>query len=110
MAAPSRDFTAPTVQLLTPEGELRPTPEAEAYLPLVEALPDGWITNEKLAEQLRSRRPGLLPDRANPIPGFLRDHGVDVGTGLVGAGRWKGVTLDQLRQARAERDEKRGER
>lgn len=43
MAAPSRDFTAPTVQLLTPEGDLRPTPEAEAYLPLVEALPDAAL-------------------------------------------------------------------
>ncbi|WP_353826968.1 thiamine pyrophosphate-dependent dehydrogenase E1 component subunit alpha [Agromyces sp. SYSU T0242] len=40
MAPPSRDFTAPTVQLLTPEGDLRPSAEAEAYLPLVEALPD----------------------------------------------------------------------
>ena len=40
MAARERAFTAPTVQLLTPTGELRPTPEAEAYLPLVEALPD----------------------------------------------------------------------
>ena len=40
MAAPSRDFTAPTVQLLTPEGDLRPTPEAEGYLPVVEALAD----------------------------------------------------------------------
>ncbi|WP_401000589.1 thiamine pyrophosphate-dependent dehydrogenase E1 component subunit alpha [Agromyces sp. GXQ0307] len=43
MAAPSRDFTAPTVQLLTPEGDLRPTPEAEAYLPVVEALPDAAL-------------------------------------------------------------------
>ncbi|MUN05930.1 thiamine pyrophosphate-dependent dehydrogenase E1 component subunit alpha [Agromyces luteolus] len=43
MAAPSRDFTAPTVQFLTPEGELRPTPEAEGYLPLVEALPDAAL-------------------------------------------------------------------
>jgi 2-oxoisovalerate dehydrogenase E1 component alpha subunit len=40
VAAPSRDFTAPTVQLLTPEGDLRPTPEAEAYVPVVEALAD----------------------------------------------------------------------
>ncbi len=43
MAARTRDFTAPTVQLLTPSGELRPTPEAEAYLPLVEALPDEML-------------------------------------------------------------------
>lgn len=43
MAARERDFTAPTVQLLTPTGELRPTPEAEAYLPLVEALPDATL-------------------------------------------------------------------
>ncbi|GAA1058012.1 pyruvate dehydrogenase E1 component alpha subunit [Agromyces luteolus] len=43
VAAPSRDFTAPTVQFLTPEGELRPTPEAEGYLPLVEALPDAAL-------------------------------------------------------------------
>ncbi|QEO16166.1 thiamine pyrophosphate-dependent dehydrogenase E1 component subunit alpha [Agromyces intestinalis] len=28
------------MQLLTPEGELQPTPEAEAFLPIVEALPD----------------------------------------------------------------------
>ena len=40
MAARERAFTAPTVQLLTPTGELRPTPEAEPYLPLVEALSD----------------------------------------------------------------------
>ncbi|WP_448811888.1 thiamine pyrophosphate-dependent enzyme [Agromyces bauzanensis] len=43
MAARERDFTAPTVQLLTPAGELRPTPEAEPYLPLVEALPDSAL-------------------------------------------------------------------
>ena len=43
MAARERDFTAPTVQLLTPAGELRPTPEAEPYLPLVEALPDSML-------------------------------------------------------------------
>jgi pyruvate dehydrogenase E1 component alpha subunit len=40
VAARERAFTAPTVQLLTPTGELRPTPEAEPYLPLVEALSD----------------------------------------------------------------------
>ncbi|MDQ0577319.1 thiamine pyrophosphate-dependent dehydrogenase E1 component subunit alpha [Agromyces albus] len=43
MSARERDFTAPTVQLLTPDGELRPTPEAEAYLPLVEALDDTML-------------------------------------------------------------------
>src|SRR4030095_2209226 len=43
VAARERAFTAPTVQLLTPTGELRPTPEAEAYLPLVEALPDDLL-------------------------------------------------------------------
>lgn len=43
MAARERAFTAPTVQLLTPTGELRPTPEAEAYLPIVEALPDDLL-------------------------------------------------------------------
>lgn len=43
MAARERDFTAPTVQLLTPSGELRPTPEAEAYLPIVQALPDATL-------------------------------------------------------------------
>lgn len=43
MAARERDFTAPTVQLLTPEGELRPTPEAEQYLPIVEALGDAEL-------------------------------------------------------------------
>jgi len=41
--ARERDFTAPTVQLLTPAGELHPTPEAEQYLPLVEALPDSML-------------------------------------------------------------------
>ncbi|HZW41758.1 MAG TPA: thiamine pyrophosphate-dependent dehydrogenase E1 component subunit alpha [Agromyces sp.] len=40
MAARERDFTAPTVQLLTPEGVLRPTAESEPYLPLIEALDD----------------------------------------------------------------------
>jgi 2-oxoisovalerate dehydrogenase E1 component alpha subunit len=43
VAARERDFTAPTVQLLTPAGELHPTPEAEPYLPLVEALPDSML-------------------------------------------------------------------
>ena len=43
MAARERDFTAPTVQLLNPAGELRPTPEAEPYLPLIEALPDSML-------------------------------------------------------------------
>ncbi|HVL61057.1 MAG TPA: thiamine pyrophosphate-dependent enzyme, partial [Microbacterium sp.] len=43
MPARERDFTAPTVQLLTPEGELRATPEAEAYLPLIEALDDATL-------------------------------------------------------------------
>lgn len=43
MAARERDFTAPTVQLLTPEGELRPTPEAEEYLPIIEALGDAEL-------------------------------------------------------------------
>ena len=43
VTARERDFTAPTVQLLTPSGELRPTPEAEEYLPLVEALPDSML-------------------------------------------------------------------
>ncbi|WP_157006540.1 thiamine pyrophosphate-dependent dehydrogenase E1 component subunit alpha [Agromyces laixinhei] len=43
MTARERDFTAPTVQLLTPEGELRPSAEAEAYLPLVEALRDAEL-------------------------------------------------------------------
>jgi len=41
--ARERDFTAPTVQLLTPEGELRATPEAEDYLPLVEALDEATL-------------------------------------------------------------------
>ncbi|WP_371808289.1 thiamine pyrophosphate-dependent dehydrogenase E1 component subunit alpha [Agromyces sp. Marseille-P2726] len=43
MTARQRDFTAPRVRLLTPAGELRPTPEAEPYLPLVEALPDEML-------------------------------------------------------------------
>ncbi len=43
MPARERDFTAPTVQLLNPAGELRPTAEAEPYLPLVEALPDTML-------------------------------------------------------------------
>ncbi|GAA2032317.1 pyruvate dehydrogenase (acetyl-transferring) E1 component subunit alpha [Agromyces tropicus] len=55
MAAPSRDFTAPTVQLLTPEGELRPSPEAEAYLPIVEALPDA-VLEQFYRDMVVSRR------------------------------------------------------
>jgi 2-oxoisovalerate dehydrogenase E1 component alpha subunit len=43
VAAPSREFTAPTLQLLTHEGELRPTAEAEPYLPIIEALPDAAL-------------------------------------------------------------------
>lgn len=43
MTAPVREFTAPTLQLLTHEGELRPTAEAEQYLPIIEALPDAAL-------------------------------------------------------------------
>jgi len=43
VAARERDFTAPTVQLLTHEGELRPSAEAEQYLPLIEALDDATL-------------------------------------------------------------------
>ncbi|GAA1957784.1 pyruvate dehydrogenase (acetyl-transferring) E1 component subunit alpha [Agromyces allii] len=43
VVAQEREFTAPTVQLLTPEGALRPSPEAEAYLPLIEALDDATL-------------------------------------------------------------------
>ncbi|WP_350348399.1 thiamine pyrophosphate-dependent dehydrogenase E1 component subunit alpha [Agromyces sp. G08B096] len=43
MAALDRDFSVPTLQLLNHEGELRPTPEAEQFLPVVEALADGEL-------------------------------------------------------------------
>ena len=43
VTAPVREFTAPTLQLLTHEGELRPTAEAEQYLPIIEALPDAAL-------------------------------------------------------------------
>ncbi|MDR5699349.1 thiamine pyrophosphate-dependent dehydrogenase E1 component subunit alpha [Agromyces aerolatus] len=43
MAALQREFSAPTLQLLTHEGELRPTPEAEQFLPVVEALADAEL-------------------------------------------------------------------
>lgn len=43
MAALQRDFSAPTLQLLTREGELRPTPEAEQFLPVIEALADDQL-------------------------------------------------------------------
>lgn len=43
MTAPVREFTAPTLQLLTHEGELRPTAEAEQYLSIIEALPDAAL-------------------------------------------------------------------
>lgn len=43
MPALARDFTAPTVQLLTPEGEYRPSPEAEQFAPIAEALDDATL-------------------------------------------------------------------
>ena len=55
MAARERAFTAPTVQLLTPTGELRPTPEAEPYLPLVEATRDDHVAVEPLEHVVGKR-------------------------------------------------------
>jgi pyruvate dehydrogenase E1 component alpha subunit len=43
VAALQRDFSVPTLQLLTHEGELRPTPEAEQFLPIIDALPDAEL-------------------------------------------------------------------
>ena len=77
MAARERDFTAPTVQLLTPTGELRPTPEAEAYLPIVEALPD--TTLERLyRDMMVSRRidiAGANLQRQGQLALWVPSHG-----------------------------------
>ncbi|MWB99657.1 thiamine pyrophosphate-dependent dehydrogenase E1 component subunit alpha [Agromyces seonyuensis] len=43
MRAPERVFTTPTLQLLGPDGRLVPSPEAEPYLELVEALDDATL-------------------------------------------------------------------
>ncbi|MGW4929178.1 thiamine pyrophosphate-dependent enzyme [Agromyces sp. NPDC004153] len=77
MAARERAFTAPTVQLLTPTGELRPTPEAEAYLPLVEALPDDLL-ERFYRDMLVSRRidvAGANLQRQGQLALWVPSHG-----------------------------------
>jgi len=77
VAAPSRDFTAPTVRLLTPAGELHPTPEAEAYLPLVEALPDETL-ERFYRDMLTSRRldiTGANLQRQGQLALWVPSHG-----------------------------------
>jgi len=77
VAAPSRDFTAPTVQLLTPAGELHPTPEAEAYLPLVEALSDETL-ERFYRDMLTSRRvdiTGANLQRQGQLALWVPSHG-----------------------------------
>ena len=77
MAARERAFTAPTVQLLTPTGELRPTPEAEAYLPVVEALPDDLL-ERFYRDMLVSRRidvAGANLQRQGQLALWVPSHG-----------------------------------
>jgi pyruvate dehydrogenase E1 component alpha subunit len=87
VAAPSRDFTAPTLQLLTPDGELRPTPEAEAYLPLVEALSDETL-EQFYRDMLISRRvdvTGANLQRQGQLALWVPSHGQEAAQ--VGSGR-----------------------
>jgi pyruvate dehydrogenase E1 component alpha subunit len=77
VAARERAFTAPTVQLLTPTGELRPTPEAEAYLPLVEALPDELL-ERFYRDMMVSRRidvAGANQQRQGQLALWVPSHG-----------------------------------
>ncbi|MFD5863735.1 thiamine pyrophosphate-dependent dehydrogenase E1 component subunit alpha [Agromyces sp. NPDC127015] len=77
MAARERDFTAPTVQLLTPEGQLRPTPEAEPYLPLVEALDDKTLQRfyRDMAVSRRLDLTGANLQRQGQLALWVPSHG-----------------------------------
>ncbi|MDF0515431.1 thiamine pyrophosphate-dependent dehydrogenase E1 component subunit alpha [Agromyces sp. H3Y2-19a] len=77
MAARERDFTAPTVQLLTPEGQLRPTPEAEPYLPLVEALDDTTLQRfyRDMAVSRRLDLTGANLQRQGQLALWVPSHG-----------------------------------
>lgn len=77
MAARERDFTAPTVQLLTPEGRLQPTPEAEPYLPLVEALDDATLQRfyRDMAVSRRLDLTGANLQRQGQLALWVPSHG-----------------------------------
>lgn len=77
MAARERDFTAPTVQLLTPEGQLRPTPETEPYLPLVEALDDTTLQRfyRDMAVSRRLDLTGANLQRQGQLALWVPSHG-----------------------------------
>lgn len=77
MAAPSRDFSAPTVQLLTHDGELRPTPEAEAYQPIIDALPDETLERfyRDMATSRRIDTTGANLQRQGQLALWVPSHG-----------------------------------
>jgi len=77
VAARERDFTAPTVQLLTPEGRLQPTPEAEPYLPLVEALDDATLQRfyRDMAVSRRLDLTGANLQRQGQLALWVPSHG-----------------------------------
>ncbi|HEY1104939.1 MAG TPA: thiamine pyrophosphate-dependent dehydrogenase E1 component subunit alpha [Agromyces sp.] len=77
MAARERDFTAPTVQLLTHEGRLQPTPEAEPYLPLVEALDDATLQRfyRDMAVSRRLDLTGANLQRQGQLALWVPSHG-----------------------------------
>ena len=87
MPALERDFTAPTVQLLTPSGELRPTPEAEPYLPIIEALPDATLEQfyRDMAISRRIDVAGANLQRQGQLALWVPSHGQE--GGQVGSAR-----------------------
>ncbi|WP_127794971.1 thiamine pyrophosphate-dependent dehydrogenase E1 component subunit alpha [Agromyces sp. LHK192] len=77
MAALERDFSAPTLQLLTHDGELRPTPEAEQFLPVIEALADAEL-EQFYRDMLVSRRidiAGANLQRQGQLALWVPSHG-----------------------------------
>ena len=90
MTAPVREFTAPTLQLLTHEGELRPTAEAEQYLPIVEALPDAALEQfyRDMAISRRIDVTGANMQRQGQLALWVPSHGQEAAqVGSVRAAR-----------------------
>ncbi|MRG59028.1 pyruvate dehydrogenase (acetyl-transferring) E1 component subunit alpha [Agromyces sp. CFH 90414] len=87
MAALEREFSAPTLQLLTHEGELRPTPEAEQFLPVIESLADAEL-EQFYRDMMISRRidiAGANLQRQGQLALWVPSHGQEAAQ--VGSGR-----------------------
>lgn len=87
MAALEREFPAPTLSLLNREGELAPTPEAEQFLPIIEALSDDELA-QFYRDMVRSRRidtMGANLQRQGQLALWIPSHGQE--GAQVGSGR-----------------------